>query len=104
MIEIDAAFDAAGLLRSCTVRAAGGDIVCAAVSILAGTAFRTLSEQEGIQLRGGAAERGRFCMETGYSQEGKDFLKGAGAFLINGLQSVSDLYPEYCTLRIQRRK
>ena len=108
MVEIDASFDDAGLLRSCKVRGhanagpPGSDVVCAAVSILTGTAFRIFHEQEGIELQGGAPERGVFWMETSYYGAGRDFLKGAGAFLTEGLKSVSELYPEYCTMRIHR--
>ena len=108
MVEIDVSFDEAGLLRSCTVRghanadSPGNDLVCAAVSILTRTAFRLFHEREGIELQGGAPERGVFWMETSYHGSGRDFLKGAGAFLAEGFKSVSELYPEYCTLRIHR--
>jgi uncharacterized protein YsxB (DUF464 family) len=110
MIEIDAAFDEAGLLSSCTVRGhagqgpKGGDIVCAAVSVLTRTALRVLSNQEGIFLRGGAPERGIFRIETDAAGEGRAFLSAAGAFLMEGLQSVSDEYPEYCTMHIHRER
>lgn len=108
MIEIDAALDDDGLLVACQVRghanagAAGTDIVCAAVSILAKTAFRTLSEQEGIELRGGAPERGVFWMETSCNDAARDTLRGIGAFLIEGFRSVQELYPDYCTMKIRR--
>jgi uncharacterized protein YsxB (DUF464 family) len=108
MIRIEAALDEAGLLRSCRVRGhagagpKGGDIVCAAVSVLAGTALRLLSRQEGITVRGKAPKRGVVSMEIDYDGTGKEFLAAAGAFLIEGLQSVSGEYPEYCVMRITR--
>jgi uncharacterized protein YsxB (DUF464 family) len=108
MIEIDAALDGAGFFRSCEVKGhamagpAGYDIVCAAVSILTRTAFRVLSEREGISLRGGASERGVFRMETEYSEGEGEFLSGVGAFLLDGLTSVSEMYPEHVTLTIRR--
>jgi uncharacterized protein YsxB (DUF464 family) len=82
----------------------GGDVVCAAVSILTRTAFRTFSGREGVTLRGGAPERGVFRMETDYSGKGRDFLSGAGAFLIEGFSSVAELYPEFCKLTIHRKR
>jgi uncharacterized protein YsxB (DUF464 family) len=108
MIGIDAAFDEAGLLRSCEVRGhamagpAGYDLVCAAVSILTRTAFRVLSKREGIILRGGAPERGIFRMETEYQEAGREFLAACGAFLMDGLDSVAGMYPEHVRLTIRR--
>jgi hypothetical protein len=40
-------------------------------------------------------------MEADYSAEGRDFLAGAGAFLIEGLRSVSEEYPDNCGLEIE---
>jgi uncharacterized protein YsxB (DUF464 family) len=109
MIGIDAAFDEAGLLRYCGVSGhagagpAGYDVVCAAVSVLTRTAFRVLSEREGITLRGGAPERGVFRMETEYQEAGKEFLAACGTFLVDGLASVAEMYPEHVTITIRRK-
>jgi uncharacterized protein YsxB (DUF464 family) len=106
MIEIDAALDESGLLRSCSVRGhanagpKGGDIVCAAVSVLTRTALRTLSGREGIVLRGAASERGVFHIETDYTGAGMEFLAAAGAFLVEGLKSVAEDYPECCKMNL----
>jgi hypothetical protein len=35
-------------------------------------------------------------MEVDYSAEGRDYLSAAGAFLIEGLRSVSEAYPDHC--------
>jgi len=108
MVEIDLSVDNAGLLTSCKVQGhanagpMGGDVVCAAVSILATTAFKILSEQDGIELSGGAPERGVFWMETSCHGAGGEFMKGAGAFLMEGFKTVSEQYPDYCTMRIHR--
>jgi uncharacterized protein YsxB (DUF464 family) len=108
MIGIEAVFDEAGLLRFCEVTGhamagpAGYDIVCAAVSILTRTAFRVLSEREGITLRGGAPDRGVFRMETGYQEAGREFLFACGTFLMDGLASVAGMYPEHVKLTIRR--
>jgi uncharacterized protein YsxB (DUF464 family) len=104
MIRIDAALDEAGLLRSCRVCGhagagpKGGDIVCAAVSVLTRTALAVLSRQEGITVRGEAPERGIVRMDIEYTGSGREFLSAAGAFLLEGLKSVAGEYPEYCTM------
>jgi uncharacterized protein YsxB (DUF464 family) len=108
MIKIDVACDEAGLLRACKVQghaeagSAGVDIVCAAVSVLLRTALRTLSGRKGVMVRGGAPERGLLWMEADYTAEGREFLAAAGAFLVEGLKSVSEDYPDYCTISIKR--
>jgi uncharacterized protein YsxB (DUF464 family) len=106
MIEIEAVFDEAGLLRSCKVKGhagvglRGGDIVCAAVSVLTRTALRTLSGREGVTIRGSAPARGVISIETDYTPEGQAFLSAAGAFLTEGLVSVSEEYPDHCKMNI----
>jgi uncharacterized protein YsxB (DUF464 family) len=108
MIRIEAALDEAGLLRSCRVHGhagagpRGGDIVCAAVSVLARTALGVLSQREGITVRGEAPERGVISMEIDYAGNGKEFLSGAGAFLLEGLQSVAGEYPDYCDMHVTK--
>ena len=106
MIRIDAALDDAGLLKSCRVSGhagsgpMGGDIVCAAVSVLTRTAMTVLSRREGSTVGAAAPERGQVLMEIGYTGAGKAFLSAAGAFLLEGLKSVAGEYPEYCSMNI----
>jgi uncharacterized protein YsxB (DUF464 family) len=108
MIRIEAAVDQAGLLRSCRIHGhagagpRGGDIVCAAVSVLARTALQVLSRREGITVRGEAPERGVIKMEIDYAGNGKEFLSAAGAFLLEGLESVAGEYPEYCVMSVTK--
>ncbi len=112
MIRVDAAIDEAGLLISCSVDGhagagpRGGDVVCAAVSVLAGTALRVLSKMEGVTVRGGAPERGAFRIETGCDERGASGLSAVGTFLLEGLQSVAGEYPNHCSvkLRTERRQ
>ncbi|MDR0496668.1 MAG: ribosomal-processing cysteine protease Prp [Treponema sp.] len=109
MIQVDIVLDETGLLRSCQVRGhagtgkRGSDIVCAAVSVLTRTVVRVLSERKGVTIRGDIPERGNFCMETEYTPEGREFLAATGAFLIEGLLSVSEEYPKNCKVNIGRR-
>jgi uncharacterized protein YsxB (DUF464 family) len=98
-----------GLLKSCRVSGhagagpRGGDIVCAAVSVLARTAVRALSGREGVTVRGEAPERGIFRFEAECTAAGKEFLEAAGVFLTEGLVSVAEEYPEFCQVTIERR-
>ena len=108
MIIIKAVLDKNGILLSCKAAGHAGagekgtDIVCAAVSVLLRTAVRSLSGREGITIRCTAPERGLLDFEAEYTAEGKDFLYAAGVFLIDGLSSVAEEYPEHCTLIIRR--
>ena len=108
MIEIDAVLDMDGTLRACKVSGhagagqTGNDIVCAAVSVLMRTAIRTLSEREGITIRCDAPEPGFLFLEVDYMAEGREFLFAAGVFLLEGLASVAEEYPEHCSLSIRR--
>jgi uncharacterized protein YsxB (DUF464 family) len=112
MVRIDLVLDDEGLLVSCGVSghagagARGNDVVCAAVSVLVRAAARTLSGREGIRVRGDAPDRGAFWLETDYSAAGREYLSAVGAFLREGLGSVAESYPEYCTMSIhtERRK
>lgn len=93
-------------MKSCRVRGhagagpKGGDIVCAAVSVLTRTALRVLSRGEGITVRGTAPERGLVGMEIEYTGQGREFLSAVGAFLLEGLESVAGEYPDYCSIYI----
>jgi uncharacterized protein YsxB (DUF464 family) len=102
MIEIKAALDEAGILRSCEVSGHAGagktgtDIVCAAVSVLLRTAIQVLSGRKGITIRGDAPEPGLLWMEADYSEEGREFLSSTGEFLTAGLKSVAGEFPDNC--------
>jgi len=110
MIEIEAVLEPDGTLRSCKVSGhakagkKGEDIVCSAVTVLMRTALHVLSGRKGIKLTGGASERGRMQLEADYDEEGKDFLSAIGVFLIDGLSSVAQEYPDNCKLNIVIRR
>ena len=109
MIQAELVLDKAGLLKSCRVLGHAGagkrgeDIVCAAVSVLTRTIIRVLSDRKDITIRGNIPGVGNFYMEAEYTPEGREILAGAGAFLIEGLLSVSEEFPDYCKLSIERR-
>jgi len=106
VIEIEAVIEDDGTLRACKAAGhagagkAGTDIVCAAVSVLMRTALSVLSGRNGITVRGGAPEKGQLWLEAGYDGGGKDFLLAVGVFLIEGLRSVAQEYPQNCRLNI----
>ena len=107
MIEIEAVLDGSGVLKACKATGhakagkTGADIVCAAVSVLMRTALAALSGREGITLRGAAPKPGLIWLEAEYAAEGKDFLFAAGEFLIEGLKSVAQEFPQNCKLIIK---
>jgi uncharacterized protein YsxB (DUF464 family) len=106
VVRVDVTLDGAGILASCRVEGhaawgrRGRDLVCAAVSVLTRSALRTLAGRKGIRLRGAAPERGLVWMEVEYDTEGRDFLAAAGTFLVEGLRSVSEMYPRCCSMTI----
>ena len=97
-----------GLLKSCRIAGhaglgpKGADIVCAAVSVLARTAYKTLSQRKGIRVECGLPERGEFYLEiTGVKAGDRGFLTGTGEFLKEGLQSIACEFPDNCMLSIE---
>jgi uncharacterized protein YsxB (DUF464 family) len=102
--------DKTGLLSRCEVRGHaeagpnGGDIVCAAVSVLTRTALAVLSARQDIKIRGEAPERGVFLLEAeALDGPGRDFLAAAGTFLLEGLDSVAREYPKNCLMETRRK-
>lgn len=110
MIVADVALDEAGLLKSCSVSGhagagpRGGDVVCAAVSVLARTALRTLSLKEGVRVRGTAPARGEFGLETERCGGAEPYVAAVTAFLVEGLRSIAEEYPDHCTVRIREER
>jgi hypothetical protein len=76
--------------------------------VLARTAYRTLVGRGGIVSRAEAPQRGEFLLEArpadGASEEDRLFLKAAGVFLIEGIQSVADEFPAFCKLQVETIK
>jgi uncharacterized protein YsxB (DUF464 family) len=96
-----------GLLKSCRISGhagagpKGSDIVCAAVSVLARTAYKILSGRKDFSVQGGNPERGEFLVNvTALTTESERFLTGVGTFLEEGLLSVSREYPDFCMVSV----
>ena len=110
MIQVNMILDEAGLLKSCRVSGhagagkRGNDIVCAAVSVLTRTTIRVLAGREDINIQGDIPEPGNFYLDVEYRPEGREFLNAAGTFLMEGLLSVSEEFPDNCKVNIERRK
>jgi uncharacterized protein YsxB (DUF464 family) len=106
LVKIEAVIDDGGVLIACNASGhagagkAGTDVVCAAVSVLMRTTLSVLSTRKGITVRGGAPEKGRLWLEVEYDAEGRDFLFAIGVFLLEGLRSVEQEFPDNCKLNI----
>lgn len=107
MIRIRAMLDADGVLVRYSAAGHGGfkgaDIVCAAVSALSRALLRTLDGKSGVSVRSLAPERGLLQAEISCENEARPFVEASGRFLLAGLASVAEEYPELCSLEILRR-
>jgi uncharacterized protein YsxB (DUF464 family) len=107
MIEISIRLED-GFLRSCFIKGhakagpRGKDIVCAAVSVLARTAWQVLSVRKGITVLKRNPERGEFSLEVVVCEDEIPFLVGVSAFLMEGFESVAREYPKNCKVAIVR--
>jgi uncharacterized protein YsxB (DUF464 family) len=104
MIRLEAALDGEGVLARYSASGhagagpAGADVVCAAVSVLSRSLVRALHGRDGVTVRSDAPEPGSFSVEIGYTDGVREFLDGAGSFLLEGLASVAEEYPDHCKL------
>lgn len=111
MISASAVLDSGANLRSfeATGHAAMGDrgfdMVCAAFSILARTAYRALETLPGIELRGSAPEPGSLSFEVLKPAASVDRAAGIADFLVAGIGDLAREYPgavEFVVERISR--
>ena len=58
-------------------------------------------ERSGIFASASAPRRGVVEFRAEYTEEGRGFLFAAGVFLVEGLKSVAEEYPEYCSMTIE---
>lgn len=99
MIRASAVLDGTAAVRSfdASGHAAAGDrgydIVCAAFTVLARTAYRALQGLDGIELRGSAPEPGSLSFEV--LKPASDAARAAGItdFLVVGIGDLAREYP-----------
>lgn len=106
MTTVDLVCDSEGCIKSCAAigHAAfchkGGDIVCAAESILFNTVLELLMQTSGVVLETDKASRGRLAFSVEDKGSGNlERLKCMADFLRCGLKSISEQYPEHVLLR-----
>jgi uncharacterized protein YsxB (DUF464 family) len=92
-------FDAAGHAE----RAAhGNDVVCAAFTVLARTAYRALESLPGIELKGTAPEPGSLSFVVLQPAANSDRAAGIADSLITGMSDLAREYPGAVAFTIER--
>jgi uncharacterized protein YsxB (DUF464 family) len=87
----------AGLAR------AGGDIVCAAFTVLARTAYEALAALPGVEIVGAAPEPGILSFSVGkYGPACEGKAAGIADFLLAGISGLEREYPGRVGLTIER--
>jgi uncharacterized protein YsxB (DUF464 family) len=104
MISVEVRVDNTGVLCGCSVRghsgyaSAGRDIVCAAVSVLARSLARALATERTVHVHWNAPQRGAFDLDASAESAGREFLRAAGCFFIEGVRSVAEEFPAACAV------
>jgi uncharacterized protein YsxB (DUF464 family) len=110
VIVADVSLDETGIVRSCSIEGhagagpAGGDIVCAAVTVLARTALRTLAAMGGASVSAEAPRRGVLGFVVEKAPADGAAAAGASSFLLEGLRSVAREYPDHCIVRVRTER
>jgi len=92
-------FDAVGHAESAS---RGYDVVCAAFSVLARTAFRALEALPGIDLKGTAPEPGLLSFEVLRPAESAERAAGIADCLVAGMLDLARDYPGAVAFSIVR--
>ena len=83
----------------------GGNIVCAAVTVLVRTAARLLEETPGVKVSGGPGGRGEFELRIDEAEKRKGgYVKAVGDYLLKGIKDLRDEFPDDCTLEEKQRR
>jgi uncharacterized protein len=82
--------------------ARGYDVVCAAFSVLARTAYRALERLPGLRLSGEAPEPGSLSFEVLSAAPNAQRAAGIADFLIAGMDDLARDYPEAVAVTIER--
>ena len=80
----------------------GYDIVCAAFSVLARTAYRALEALPGIELHGKAPGPGALSFEVLKPADSRERAAGIADFLLVGLGDLSREYPDAVAFSIEQ--
>ena len=80
----------------------GDDIVCAAFSVLARTAYRSLEALPGIELRGTAERPGSLDFSVARPARDRELAAGVAVFLATGLGDLARDYPDAVAVTIER--
>ena len=111
MIVITVVFDRDGRIGSVSVSGhalgleKGGNIVCAAVTVLVRTAARLLETVPGVQVSGGAGDRGEFELHIDdVDSRRTEYIKAVGDYLVKGIKDLRDEFPGDCTLEEKQRR
>ena len=106
MTTVELVCDGEGCIRRCNASGhaafshKGGDIVCAAESILFNTVLELLSETGGVVLETDKSSRGSLAFSVEEKGSGNtERLKCMADFLSCGLKSIAEQYPEHVLLR-----
>ena len=106
MTTVELVCDGEGCIRRCNASGhaafshKGGDVVCAAESILFNTVLELLMETSGVVLETDKSSRGNLAFSVEDKGSGNtERLKCMADFLRCGLRSISEQYPEHVLLR-----
>jgi uncharacterized protein YsxB (DUF464 family) len=105
VIVVTVDVDRDGMIKSATASGhaigleKGGNIVCAAATVLIRTAARLLEETPGVQVAGGPGKRGELSLFIEkVSEQSKSYVKAVGDYLLAGIRDLQYEFPDECTL------
>jgi uncharacterized protein YsxB (DUF464 family) len=108
LINIEAKVDGAGVLCACRISGhagagkAGGDVVCAAVSVLARTFVRTAATRQFVKVKSQAPQRGEleFELSCDSDEQTLSYMRAISDLTLEGFRSVAEEYAAFCSLRV----
>lgn len=85
--------------------ARGADIVCSAASVLLRSSARALEEIPSLIMEGEAKQSGDFYLALkSRPAEAVPHIRGISHMTVRGLQDLADEYPDWITVRIERKE
>jgi len=111
VIIVTVIIDGGGIIKSVRVAGhalglqKGGNIVCAAATVLVRTAARMLEAEDGVLVTGGPGARGEFALDIkSVNHDKTDFVKTTGNYLLQGIRDLMSEFPEDCSLKVEQRR